>query len=67
VIKIKVKYIGNMGSGKIHTNEGAIYCKRGEEVTVTKSQFKEIVPAGDWVGVYPKKKKTLKELEGEIT
>lgn len=60
----KVKYVGNMGAGKIHTSEGAVTCKRGEEVQVSKSQFKEIVPAGDWVGVYPKKRKpTLKELE----
>jgi len=53
----KVKYIGNMGSGKIHTDEGAVYCERNKEVEVTRSQFKQIVRALNWVGIYPKKKR----------
>lgn len=57
-----------MGAARKATKEGWISGKRGEEVIVTKSQFKEIIPDPNWVGVYPKKRKpTLKELEGEVT
>lgn len=58
----KVKYIGNMKTGKFHTSEGVVFGNRNEEVSVTSKQFDEITPAKDWVGIYPKTKTKKEEV-----
>ena len=62
----KVKYTGTMENGIIHTSEGQVSCNRDEIVEVTNKQFNEIIPSKSWVGIYPKKKKEVKENDAEI-
>lgn len=63
MMKRKVKYIGNMETGLIHTSEGKVFGNRNEWVEVSKEQFDEIVPAKSWEGdwSWKKKKKEVKE------
>lgn len=46
-----VSYIGNMGSGCLHCQDGRVCCGRMEVIEVAESCYNEIIRAGDWVSV----------------